>query len=1168
MNCTASASLTAIRVFALMLLLSFGVHSEQTRTFWQIGEFDKSSAEFATHLSAAEYADPSKDPVFVVGRSDPHSNWLPFQPGTSNGRAGFRRHPFSIRFQLTDVLAGNYKLDIALLAYSPRLPWIELSLNGHTGWFYQHPKLAYSGGDQAVFYLPYYSTAHLECYLPSHYLKRGENEIILTALDEPRTRDDSQASGFPWPGASGIVYDALALRHSTGPRPASAATVEPTVYYKQSGGRVSELVDVFLTNTSHAARSNVTLKLGSNRFTMPLDSARDFGQQRLEFEVPETDWNDDGEVQTENGAQNHQFPFHAQRARKWTILLCPNVHLDVGYSDYVSKVAEIHSRAVDEAMSMVRENPQFRFNLDGSWIVEQFLKGRTAEERHAFFQLVRDRKIFIPAVYASNFTGFSSIENLIRALYYTKKLSRERGVPFDFSLINDVPSYSWSLASVMAASGLRYFVAASDSYRAPFLLYNRFNETSPQWWEGPDGGRVLVWYSKHYHQMAGMFGLPPQIANGHDSLPRFLQEFDRPAYKSDAVLMFGTQVENTDLFPEQARLADEWNRVYAYPKLQYAGFPEAMARIAAQMGDSIPVVRGDGGPYWEDGMIANARLTAIAREEQHRILSAEKFSTISTLVDPRIRPDLDVIHRAWNNLLLVDEHSWQADRSVTDPESEQSIRQGAIKNSRGEEAARQVEFTLGRALAAIADRVDRPSGTLIAFNPLSWNRTGIIETDIDKGLAPFDAKDMRPVPFEILSSGRSYRHIRFVAEDVPPVGYKCFALRPALSDPPPATRPGPSQVLESPYYRVVLEPGTGAVQSIFDKELNKELEDRDSEFRFDQYLYVTGADELPNRLVQYSTVSPMPKLQLHPSGHGNIVSIGKTPFGSSALLESSSLNTPRIETEIRLFDRAKKIEFINRIQKKQVYAKEAAYFAFPLAMDNPEIRYETQNGFVNVRSDLLPGAGREWFNVQHWMAAEQAGLVAALVPVDAPMMTFGDIARGSWPAKFGNRKGTVFSYIMSNYTPEGYPAGQGGSFTFRYVLSTSNRFSASQNSRLGWEAMTPMELDEIRPNDKASFVHRALPSAADSFLGIDQKNVILLTWKLAEDGEGSIVRLLETEGRPVRVNLTFPGLNLVSAWRCNAVEDNSQPLDVGYDNLRVNLKPFEIVTIRVKIASS
>ncbi|HEX6804675.1 MAG TPA: hypothetical protein VF133_13420 [Terriglobales bacterium] len=129
-----------------------------------------------------------------------------------------------------------------------------------------------------------------------------------------------------------------------------------------------------------------------------------------------------------------------------------------------------------------------------------------------------------------------------------------------------------------------------------------------------------------------MFSVPPSVANGHDSLPRFLQAFDRPEYKPHTVLLFGTQVGNTDLFPEQAELAREWKQSYAYPRMEYAGLPAAMERIACEMGDSIPVVRGDGGPYWEDGMLANARLTALARESQQRILSGEKFATLSSFL--------------------------------------------------------------------------------------------------------------------------------------------------------------------------------------------------------------------------------------------------------------------------------------------------------------------------------------------------------------------------------------------------------------------------------------------------------------------------------------------------------------------------------------------------------
>jgi alpha-mannosidase len=1134
-------------------------------TLWQIGKFDESSGEFVEgKLHPPAYSDPASDPVFTVGQSDPAKHWLPFQPGTSNGKAGYRRHPFTVRFDLKNAPNGGYRLDIALLSYSPRLPWLEISVNGHRAWFYQHPKLAYSAGDESVFYLPFYSTTGIQAELPARYLTKGTNTLVLTALDEAGPRDDSQPSGFAWPGTSGIIYDALALRYTDAAPSRMSVSVFPSIYYQRSGGVLNELIDVYLSSPKIPKSAKVTLTLGSSKFPLSYQLDRDFGEHKLQFAVPENQWTDDGEVEINSGGHAGRFPFHAKQARKWTILLAPNLHLDVGYSDYVPKVAELQSRTVDEAIAMVEENPAFRFNLDGSWIVEQFMKGRSEDQKARFLSAVKDRKILVPAVYASNFTGFSGVEGLIRSLYYSANFARTNGTPFDFSLINDVPNYSWSYASVMAAAGLRNFVAASDAYRAPFLLYNRFHQASPQWWEGPDGGRVLTWYSRHYHQMGSMFSLPPKVTTGRDSLPRFLQAYDRPDYKPDTVLMFGTQVENTDLFLEQSKLAGEWNQVYEYPRIEYSGFAEALTRIASQMGDSIPVIRGDGGPFWEDGMVANARLTAVAREGQQRILSAEKFSTISTLVNPVVRPDQESLDQAWKNLLLVDEHTWQAFQSVTDPESEQTTRQGALKTFRGDDAKRQIDFSLGRSLAAIADSIDQPAGTLVVFNSLNWKRSEVVETDIGKGLAPFDLVSEQYVPYEILSTGQTYDHVRFLAEDIPPVGYKCFGLRPAPAQKAPSTPPPNGGVLESPYYRVELDAVSGAVRSIFDKELNKELVDTHHTFRFNQFLYVSGADQLPNRLVQYGTASPVPELTPHPSTNGRVVSISKTSFGAVAILESSALNAPKIQSEVRVFDKQKKIEFIDRIEKTQVYSKEAAYFSFPFSMENPQVRYETQNGFVDVRRDLLPGAGLEWFNVQHWITAEESGVTATLVPVDAPMVTFGDIARGTWPKEFGQRPGTVFSYIMSNYTPEGYPAGQGGPFTFRYVLSSSNTFSPVQSGHLGWGAMTPLELDEIRPNDKALFLRRELSGKEGSFVSIDQPGVNLLTWKLAEDGKGYILRLLETAGQSATVDIEIPSMDIASAWKCNAVEENHERLEFTPHKTTIVIKPFQIMTVRIE----
>src|ERR1019366_7630695 len=137
-----------------------------------------------------------------------------------------------------------------------------------------------------------------------------------------------------------------------------------------------------------------------------------------------------------------------------------------------------------------------------------------------------------------------------------------------------------------------------------------------------------------------------------------------------------------------------------------------------------------------------------------------------------------------------------------------------------------------------------------------------------------------------------------------------------------------AQIIENRYYRVELDAESGAVRSIFDKELNKELVETSSPYRFDQYLYVTGADQMPNRLLHYNPAWPVPELTIHNAGSGRLVSVTKQPYGIVARLESSGVNTPHITTEVILFDAQKKIEFINHVNKTEVYTKESVYFAF------------------------------------------------------------------------------------------------------------------------------------------------------------------------------------------------------------------------------------------------
>jgi alpha-mannosidase len=75
--------------------------------------------------------------------------------------------------------------------------------------------------------------------------------------------------------------------------------------------------------------------------------------------------------------------------------------------------------------------------------------------------------------------------------------------------------------------------------------------------------------------------------------------------------------------------------------------------------------------------------------------------------------------------------------------------------------------------------------------------------------------------------------------------------------------------------------------------------------------------------------------------------------------------------------------------------------------------------------------------------------------------------------------------------------------------------------------------------------------------------VIIETIKRAEDGDGIILRLYESQRKrgPVQVKLGFA---VESAWETNLLEENEAELEVDGDSVQLNLKPYQIMTIRLR----
>ncbi len=963
-----------------LVLLPLANAQPEAQNVWQIGKFDQSPVEFS--------ARPSGTVIFRVGTSNADKDW----PGRQ-----VTGQPYQILFPLNAV-SGNYSLKIGALVDQPRVPALRIDVNGHAGNFYLHPKLSYSRSDFSYAFDPHESQSTLDIDIPSSFLKQGENRITVTCTDEPATAAGEKELG-------GISYDALSLERSSAKSDTDEEVdVEPTIFFRGTGTDLNEVVDMFIRFARPWQSGTADLEISGKHYRGNF-AAGDFGERRISIDVPEWSGTQQGKVRISPGSKR-ATDVNLTAQRKWTIFVVPHTHLDVGYTDYQGKVAETQARVLTQADALIQQHPDFRFSMDGSWNLQQLLDTRPKAKREEILDLIRAGKMAMPAQYCNLLTGYASLETLYRSLYGSRAFARRYGIPFEYANITDVPTYSGSYPSILASSGVKYWVAASNNDRAPVFFYDHWNEKSPFWWEGPDGKKVLFWYSRHYEQVQTLFGLSPQLNAVRESLPIYLQAYSKPSYKPNVALLYGTQVENTDLVPSTATFADDWDKQYTYPKLNYATFPDFFHYIDSNYRNDLPTFKGDGGGYWEDGIGSDAYFEAEDRQNQNRALSAEILASVTHSVDPDLNPPAGAFTDIWRNIVLFAEHTWLSYNSVSQPDHDESIKQLRVKDGRAETASLEIEDVTNRSLSQLADQIHIPANTLVVFNSLNWRRDGVVETDLFEHPKLVDLTTHQEVPLEVLYEKQHFLHVRFLAKDLPAVGYKCFSIMYG-SDGPPAIPKSNETTIENGFYRLSVDRESGALKSIYDKQLQREIVDSGSPYKFGEYLYVTGGDG-DTQMINPFPALPPGKLAIHTASQGKFLGVEKMPWGQSILLTSSSLNTPEIQTEILLFNDEKKIEFRYHVHKDFTTAKEGVYFAFPVAASSPEFSFANQQGWVDPGHDLMKGGSLEWFNVQQWMAVHDRNLAVGIVPLDASLASFGDINRGKWPGEFHPKTATIF----------------------------------------------------------------------------------------------------------------------------------------------------------------
>ena len=146
--------------------------------------------------------------------------------------------------------------------------------------------------------------------------------------------------------------------------------------------------------------------------------------------------------------------------------------------------------------------------------------------------------------------------------------------------------------------------------------------------EGP------LWYSLGYSKWRLCSVCRPTLAAGRDTLPLFLHQYEHPGYHADAAIIFGTQWK----IPIFSRNRPNWRssgiRSTHTPICNTPAFTMLWRISQSSSVMTFPPMRGDGGPYWEDGIAADAYYAAMERQNESRGPSAEKLATLTSLVNP------------------------------------------------------------------------------------------------------------------------------------------------------------------------------------------------------------------------------------------------------------------------------------------------------------------------------------------------------------------------------------------------------------------------------------------------------------------------------------------------------------------------------------------------------
>ena len=819
-----------------------------------------------------------------------------------------------------------------------------------------------------------------------------------------------------------------------------------------------------------------------------------------------------------------------------------HAHIDVAWLWPLAQTRQKARRTFYTALRLMEQFPRFHFSQSQAQLYDMVRRDDPGLFEAVRQQVQAGRWEAVGGTWVEPDCNLSGGEALVRQFllgsgFFRQHFGQQGRSPVLW--LPDVFGYPWSLPQLIKEAGMAYFFTT----KLGWSQYNRLPYDS-FWWQGLDGTRVLAHFSPTREGEGGFASTYNATASAEAVLNtwRNFQQKDWGQGERPPLLMsYGYGDGGGGPTREMVENIREMEGLAATPRVRCgtaAGFFRELERWAIE-GGALPTWNGELYLEYHRGTYTTqARNKRANRKSEFLLHDAEFLAALASVLDPAYSYPHQDLRRAWELVCLNQFHDILPGSSIG-PVYEESLRQY------GEVEALGIGVRDG-ALRAIGRQV---GGDLLLVNP-----------------SPYPRRDVAFWPGGALR-GRALRRrggpvvrcqpveggLLLDAGEIPAYGLVPLEFVPAPDGAPAAESAGLLEAtprsLENGYLRAEIDQA-GDLVRLYDKVQGREIlppgsvgnqfqafEDRpqawdawDIDIYYDDRMWTAG---------------PAESVRLVEAG----------PLRATLEVRRRILNSQVVQ-RISLAHHSPRLDFDTRVdwQERHILLK----VAFPVDVLSPLATYEIQWG--NVQRPTHRNTSWDWAQfetcAQKWADLSEGGYGVSLL---------NDCKYGHDIQAGGSSAVLRLSLLRSPADPD--PAADLGEHRFVYSLLPHAG---------GWDEGTVSEayaLNDpliVRPVGAGGGGQRLLEGQAPqvageplALLSVSAPNVVVETVKQAEDGQGLIVRLYESQRRRGRFTLAL-AFRLAEAWRTNLLEENQERLEVDGHSLELEIRPYQILTLRLR----